>query len=321
MAWLKRLFWSSLLLAMMLTTFVYVFWQPDRQLGQLLPEWAPAPSKFIELDGMQVHVRDTGPKDDPLPIVLMHVRGGSLHSFEQWQTIISQSRRVITFDLPGFGLTGPNPSGQYQIDVYTRFLLRFLDTLDLKEVVLGGNGLGGEIAWRTAIIAPARVKRLVLIDADGYAQSPLSQPLAFHFAQIKAMRWISERILPESLVAASVRNLYGTPTKVTDTIIRRIFEMNLRVGNRRALFQFMDQQTSGAQQHLIKQIKQPTLVLWGEKDKLVPVEFAYRFCTDITNCTLVRFPQLGHIPEEEAASTTVMPVLKFLNKPDSASNG
>lgn len=320
MTWLKRLFWLSLLLAMSLATFVYVCWQPDRQLGQLLPEWAPPPSRFIELDGMQVHLRDTGPKDDPLPIVLMHVRGGSLHTFEQWQTIISQSRRVITFDLPGFGLTGPNPSGQYQIDVYTRFLLRFLDALDLKEVVLGGNGTGGEIAWRTAVLAPDRVKRLILIDADGYEQSPLSQPLAFHFAQIKAMRWVSERILPESLVAASVHNLYGDPSKVTDEIIRRIFEMNLRVGNRRALFQFMDQQTSGAQQQLIKQVKQPTLVLWGEKDKLVPVEFAYRFCKDITNCTLVRFPELGHLPEEESPTTTVVPVLTFLNKPETASH-
>ncbi|MCH6102068.1 alpha/beta fold hydrolase, partial [Salmonella enterica] len=91
--------------------------------------WAPEPSTFLELDGMQVHMRDTGPRNDPTPIVLLHGMASSLHSYEGWQTSLQDQRRVISVDLPGFGLTGPSPQGDYRIDAYTRFVLRLLDTL------------------------------------------------------------------------------------------------------------------------------------------------------------------------------------------------
>lgn len=317
MVWIKRLLLTVLMLALGLLLFVFVSWEPDRQLGELLPRWGDAPSTFVELDGMQVHVRDTGPRDDPQPIVILHMRAGSLHAFDQWQRTLSKNRRVVAFDLPGFGLTGPNKDGNYKLEAYTRFLLRFLDTLEIRRVVLAGHALGGEIAWRTAVLAPDRVSRLILIDADGYQLSPLSQPVAFQIAQIRALRWISERVLPKWVVSSSLHNLYGNPDMVTADMVDRVFELNLRVGNRRALFQFMDQQESGSQQHLIRRVSQPTLVLWGEQDRLVPAEFAYRFCQDISDCTLVRFPTLGHKPHEEAPQESIQPVLRFLEKPDS----
>jgi pimeloyl-ACP methyl ester carboxylesterase len=317
MVWLKRFFGLVLVLGLALVAFVVTTWAPDRQLGDLLPRWGGPPSSFVELDGMQVHIRDVGPRDDPQPIVLMHMRAGSLHSFSGWQDTLSRTRRVVTLDLPGFGLTGPSKDGNYKIDAYIRFILRFLDTLGIRQVVLGGHALGGEIAWRTAVLAPERVSRLILIDADGYQLSPLSQPIAFQLARIRALRWISERVLPYSIVESSVRDLSWEEDAVRTEVVDRVFDLNLRVGNRRALFQFMDQQESGSHQQLIRRVSQPTLVLWGEKDRLVPTEFAYRFCQDIPKCTLVRFPKLGHKPQEDDPATTIEPVLRFLSKPDS----
>ena len=168
MNWLKRLWWSAVLLGLLVAVGVYATWQPDRQLGQLVGRWAPEPSTFLELDGMQVHLRDTGPRDDPHPLLMLHGMSSSLHTFEDWQSALQGQHRVITVDLPGFGLTGPSPQGDYRIDAYTRFVLRLLDVLSLKRVVLIGNALGGEIAWQTAVLAPERVSKLVLIDADGY---------------------------------------------------------------------------------------------------------------------------------------------------------
>ena len=161
--WFKRLFATSVVVALGTAVVVTATWEPDRQLGKLVARWAPAPSAFIELDGMQVHVRDTGPRSDPTPIVLLHGMASSLHSWERWQTALSTEHRVITVDLPGFGLTGPSPQGEYRIEAYTRFTLRLLDALGVKRVVLGGNALGGEVAWQTALLAPERVKKLILV--------------------------------------------------------------------------------------------------------------------------------------------------------------
>lgn len=313
--WLKRLFWIAVLLSLGVALTVWATWAPDRQLGELVARWAPPPSSFVELDGMQVHVRDTGPRDDPMPIVLLHGMASSLHTWEGWQQELQKERRVITVDMPGFGLTGPSPQGEYRIEAYTRFVLRLLDTLGVRRVILGGNALGGEVAWQTAVLAPERVRKLILVDADGYPLSPLSQPIAFQISGARGLRWIAERILPRSIIESSVRNVFGDPAQVTQERIDRYFELNLRVGNRGALFQRMDQSESGAQQALIHRIQQPTLVLWGGKDGMVPVSLADRFCQDIPRCKKVIFRSLGHIPQEENPQLTLAPVKAFLAEP------
>lgn len=314
MKWLKRLWWIGLLVGMAVSVFVWAAWEPDRQLGQLLARWAPEPSTFLELDGMQVHMRDTGPRNDPTPIVLLHGMASSLHSFEGWQTSLQDRRRVISVDLPGFGLTGPSPQGDYRIDAYTRFVLRLLDTLGVKHVVLVGNALGGEIAWQTAVLAPERVRKLVLIDSDGYPPAVLSMPAAFQVASMRGMRWVSERILPRAMVATSLRSAFGSDEKVTPDKIDRYFELNLRVGNRRALFQRMDQAQFGASSALIRRVQQPTLVIWGERDEMISPEHGSLFCQDIPHCQLVSFSGLGHLPQEEDAERTLRPLRDFLAK-------
>lgn len=86
-------------------------WAPDKPLSVLAARWATPPSTFGQILGMQVHLRDEGPRDDPTPIVLIHGTSASLHTWEGWVAALKDDRRVITFDLPGFGLTGPHPTG------------------------------------------------------------------------------------------------------------------------------------------------------------------------------------------------------------------
>lgn len=312
MNWIKRLWWSAILLAILIAGAIAWSWEPDRQLGELVARWAPEPSRFVELDGMQVHLRDTGPRSDTTPVLMLHGMSSSLHSFEGWQSHLQTQRRVISVDLPGFGLTGPSPQGDYRIDAYTRFVLRLMDTLEVKRVVLVGNALGGEIAWQTAILAPERVHKLVLIDADGYQPSVLSMPIGFQIASMRGLRWVSERILPRPLMAASLRSVFGEPDQVTAERVDRYFELNLRVGNRRALFQRMDQATFGESAPLIRRITQPTLVLWGERDQMISPDLGAQFCDDIPRCKLVTFPKLGHLPQEEDPDSTLKALEPFL---------
>ena len=321
MKWFKRLWWTAVLFAIGLAAVVFTTWEPDRQLGALVARWGADPSTFLEMDGMQVHVRDTGPRDDPHPLVLLHGMSSSLRTYEGWQQSLQTERRVISVDLPGFGLTGPSPQGDYRIDAYTRFVLRLLDALQLKQVVLVGNALGGEVAWQTAVLAPDRVERLVLIDSDGYQPSVLSMPIAFQVASSRWLRWVSERILPKSLVAASVRSVFGDPKRATPDKIDRYFELALRVGNRRALFQRMDQAQFGSNAALIRRVQQPTLVLWGEKDEMISPDQGQLFCRDIADCTLVMLPGLGHLPQEEDPRATLLPLREFLARPGRAPAG
>src|SRR5262245_28075985 len=158
-------------------SFIAVFWAPERSVAELQGRWAPPPSTFIDVNGLKVHLRDEGPRDDPSPIVLLHGSGSSLHAWDGWADALKGQRRVIRFDLAGFGLTGPSPDGLYSLDRDVKLVIGVLDKLGVAHCVLGGNSLGGAIAWRTALAEPGRVDKLMLVDAGGYPSQPTSVPL------------------------------------------------------------------------------------------------------------------------------------------------
>jgi pimeloyl-ACP methyl ester carboxylesterase len=161
------------------------------------------------------------------------------------------------------------------------------------------------------------VSRLVLIDAAGYPFTPKSVPLGFQMARMPVVNRVMQLVTPRFVVADSVRNVYGEPGLVTEALIDRYFDLTLRAGNRAALGARFAQLSNDADQLAsnaarIKQIKQPTLVLWGELDRLIPPEHAQAFKRDIASAQLVTFAKLGHVPHEEGAAQTLAAFNSFL---------
>lgn len=317
---MKRLLLRSLLLVLGGALFfgligLVATWAPDVPVDQLKARWAKPPSRFIEVNGMQVHLRDEGPHDDPAPIVLLHGTSASLHTWDEWAKALREQRRVIRFDLPGFALTGPNRQDDYSIATYTLFVRAMMDKLGVQRFVIAGNSLGGQIAWSVAAAMPDRVAALVLVDASGYPPESFSEkrslPLGFRVATTPGLRWIMQYTLPRGVVERSVRNVYGDPSKVTPELVDLYVDMTLREGNRAALAKRFEQGYTGDVAQL-KKITAPTLILWGAKDKLVPLEAAGRFAKDIAGAKLVVYDDLGHVPQEEAPARTVEELKRFL---------
>ena len=289
-------------------------WAPDRPVDELKARWAQPPSTFVRVAGMDVHIRDEGPRDDPSPIVLLHGTSASLHTWEGWSRALTQKRRVIRFDLPGFGLTGPTPDGNYSIQNDVRFVIAMLDALGVRHCVLAGNSLGGSIAWMTALSAPERVDRLILVDAGGYPQRSTSVPIGFRIARSPPFNRLAEVILPRSMIESSIRNVYGHPEKVTPELVDLFYDMAVREGNRRALAQRMTQTPVLSEVKRLGELKLPTLILWGGRDRLRPIESARWFQRDIRDSQLVIFDDLGHVPHEEDPERTVVAVTQFLSR-------
>lgn len=308
----RILAWAVASLTLIAALGVVASWEPDRPAAALEARWAQPPSTFIDVKGQRVHLRDEGPRADSSPIVLIHGTSASLHTWDGWAEQLRGRRRVIRFDLPGFGLTGPNVTGDYSDAAHARFVIDVADALGLSRFVAGGNSLGGEIAWRAALLAPQRVERLILVDAAGYAVVPESIPLGFRLAYSPATSWLVETTLPRALVASSVRNVYGEPSRVTPGLVDRYFDLTLRAGNRRALVQRMAQFIPGEDAGRLRELKLPTLILWGGRDRLIPPDSARRFATDIAGSELVMFDTLGHVPHEEDPAATLAPVRRFL---------
>jgi pimeloyl-ACP methyl ester carboxylesterase len=292
--------------------FGIAFWAPDVPVDALKARWAPPPSTFIAIEGMQVHLRDEGPRDDPTPIVLIHGTSASLHTWDGWTQTLSKQHRVIRFDLPGFGLTGPAPDDDYSVTRYARFVVDVLDQLHVNHAVLGGNSLGGEIAWATAALYPTRVERLILVDAGGYAFVPTSVPLAFQIARMPGADVLIDNILPRKMIEDSIKNVYGNPALVTPALVDRYYDLALRAGNRHALVKRFKQLNPGEMADRIPGLHLPTLIIWGGRDHLIPIDSAQHFKRDIAGSQLQVFDELGHVPHEEDPQRTVDAVVKFL---------
>ncbi len=284
---------------------------PDRSLESLVPRWAPPPSDFIELDGQLVHYRDQGPSSDPLPLVLIHGTSASLHTWEGWASELSATRRVISFDLPGFGLTGPDADGDYRDARYVVFVRNLLARLGVGRAIVAGNSLGGEIAWQLALADPARVAGLVLVDAAGHAFEPESLPIGFRIARMPVLRQLMRWVLPRRAIEDSVIDVYGDPSRITAALVDRYYELTLREGNRVALMQRMEQLAPGPVERL-PEIQVPTLILWGGKDRLIPPRWGEAFHQAIRGSRLVVFPKLGHVPQEEDPAATLAALRDWL---------
>ena len=310
-----RIALALMALLVLATAAVLVWsWAPDLPASELEQRWAQPPSTFIEVEGLRVHLRDEGPRDDPTPIVLIHGTSASLHTWDGWTDALRNDRRVIRFDLPGFGLTGPNAAQDYSMAVYVHFVLALLDQLGVQRFAMGGNSLGGEVAWATAHAAPQRVDRLILVDAAGYAFESTSVPLAFRVAALPGLRALMGHLLPPGMVENSVRNVYGDPSRVTPQLVQRYSDLARRAGNRHALTVRMAQRNTGREQD-IRDLKLPTLLLWGALDRLIPPVNGERFAKDIAGSKLVVFEGLGHVPQEEDPAATVAVVQQFLRQP------
>jgi pimeloyl-ACP methyl ester carboxylesterase len=282
----------------------------DIPLETLKARWADDWSRFVDVDGMKVHLKDEGTGQ---LILLLHGTSSSLHTWDGWAESLRQNYRVLRADLPAFGLTGPSPSRDYSLAAYVRFVDALLDRQGGAPAVIAGNSLGGAIAWEYAVAHPARVRALILVDAGGYPFEGSAPPIAFRIARWPIIPSLLVQMDPRRLVEDGARRSYGDPSRLRPEVLERYIELTLRPGNRPA---FLDRMRAPRvdDSARIRDVRAPTLVLWGARDRVIPVEDAFRFARDIPGAGVKIYDDLGHVPMEEDSARTVADVERWLKK-------
>lgn len=300
----------------LLLLVLFILCERDRPLKELIPIYANSSSQFMPILGMQVHYRDQGVQSDSVPLILLHGMSSSLHTWDSVVLQLATQKRVISLDLPGFGLTGPSPENTYNFDYYNKFIDSFSRRLQIKRFTLVGNSMGGAIAWNYALHNPVAVSRLILIDALGYPSRGESGSLGFTIASTPVLNNLLLFATPKALVRKSLETIYYNQDRVTDEQVERFHDMAIREGNRAVALQiFKGSFKTSKSKGQIDQIRTPTLILWGEKDNLISVENARQFNQDIRGSLLEIYPNVGHVPMEEVPGSVSRSILSFvLNK-------
>ncbi len=259
-------------------------------------------SSYCSVGGIRVrYVREgVGPT-----LVMLHGSGSSLDAFDAVTRRLQGHCEIVRIDLPGFGLTGPRPDGDYRIGAYTRFLDQLLGRLEIEQAVLVGNSLGGNIAWQYALDFPARLRGLVLVNATGYPEKSL--PAALRLARNPLIGQLLRRWGPRGAVARNLREAVGRPAVVDDEMIDRVHAMAARPGNRDAFVDFANTEQFGRSSE-IPRIAIPTLVVRGD---LIDGQ---HFARDIAGSREVVLEGVGHMLPEEAPDELADAVLSFLDQ-------
>jgi pimeloyl-ACP methyl ester carboxylesterase len=286
-------------------------WTPDKSRAALEAEYLNAPGDMIEVSGQRLHVRDTGPKDAPA-VIMLHGFGASLHTWEPWARALQGEFRVIRLDLPGAGLSEPDSTGVYTDARTIELLTALMDRLGVARASLIGNSIGGRIAWTFAARHPDRVTKLVLISPDGFESPGIAYGQK---PEVPAMAEIMRYVLPKPLLRTNLAAAYGDPAALTDATVDRYYDLMLAPGARGALIARMEQTVRENPVPLLQSIRAPVLLVWGENDAMIPVSNAADYTRALPNSTVVSFPGLGHVPQEEAPEESLEPVEAFLRQP------
>lgn len=283
---------------------------PDLSRETLEARYLATPQDMRPVAGTMLHLRDTGPREGRA-VVMIHGTGSSLHTWEPWAQGLEDAFRVIRFDLPGSGLSPPDPTDDYSDARSVAVLKTMMDDLGVERAALVGNSLGGRIAWTFAAAHPERVERLVLISPDGFASPPFEYGEA---PDIPAIFGLVEYVLPRFMLRSNLEVAYADPARLDDATLARYYDLLRAPGGRGVLLERFRQTILTDPEPRLAQITVPVLLLWGEEDAMIPVANAADYQRVLPDATLIRLPALGHVPQEEAPAVSLAPVRAFLSE-------
>lgn len=309
---LKRL---ALAFVILLAAGLAVGYTPDTDPAAMKAKYGGPASQFLTLKpGLTVHVRDQGLRNGPV-LVLIHGSNASLHTWDAWVERLGGQYRIVSLDLPGHGLTGAHPERDYSAAAFVDTVDQVVNRLGVTRFALAGNSMGGWVSWNYAVRHPEKLTALILIDASGAPEGQgAAIPIGFRLAQSPLMRPLLKIITPRFIVARSLKQSVSNQAIVTEAATDRYWELLRYPGNREAtgIRQAAYGRRAPATPAQMATLTMPTLILWGQEDKLIPVTSARWFARSIAGSRLIIYPGIGHLPMEETAERSAADASAFL---------
>lgn len=308
--WLGRIVAAILVLIAAAGIALY---QSDVPRAEAVARYGGPPSQFVTLmSGAVAHYRSYGPDDAPA-LVLLHGSNASLHTWEPWVEQLAGGFRVITVDLPGHGLTGAVPGGDYTQKGMAAFVLEFAAALELKSFAIGGNSMGGGVAARFVVENPGMATALILVDAAGQPSGrPRDPGLGFKLARMPVVREIIPYLGSRMIFEGGLKQAFADDALVTPVMVDRYALLNRVEGTRQATLARFQSAPDTTLESRAGEIAIPTLILWGAEDQLIPADAAEVWHTKVKGSQLIVYPGIGHIPMEEIPEKSAADTAKFL---------
>jgi len=251
-------------------------------------------------------------------VILIHGFGGSMWQWEQQQHTLSQHFRVLTLDLPGAGLSD-KPEIGYRPDQMLDFFVGYMDAVKIQQATLVGNSMGAGLAIGMALTHPTRVAKLVLI--DGLPQDvmeKLTSPSIRRALETSAPSWLvsfGNMLFGGLMIESVLREIVHDPALLTPAVIERSNRNRQRPGLIKPIMTVRENLPlweSGFATRL-GEITHPTLVIWGNEDRVFPIAVGEELHQTIKGSRFIRIPKAGHIPQWERPDLVNQELITFIH--------
>lgn len=305
------------------------------QVQYTLEPFKPRPylfeQKYADIDGVKVSYIDEG---QGKPVVFIHGLGGALDNWDYNIPVLKEKYRCIGIDLPGFGNSDKGEEIEYTIAKHAEVVKKLLDTLDIDKASCAGNSMGGHTCLYFALTYPDRIDKLILVDSSGtFAPGFFAKFITGH---PKIPMWLVRKY--------GQRAAFENPEKFKRSFYKRELKRNGGAGfyniDDPNVKDFSDRMTKFVLDYAksddfmkyirasiltgrsiietnlgdrLGEIKAPTLVIWGAKDKIVPIKHGHNFNEKIKGSLMATIEEAGHVPQIERADEFNSHLDRFLS--------
>jgi pimeloyl-ACP methyl ester carboxylesterase len=269
---------------------------PDGRSEWLDIDWREH-QRWVRVAGTPVNVIDIGEGD---PIVFIHGLSGAWVNWLENIPHFARDHRVIAMDLPGFGHS-PMPADRISVAGYARTVDELLGTLGIERAVIVGNSMGGFIGAEVAIQFSTRVERLVLVSAAGLTiehqrnQSVLRVLERLDSVLILSGGWAATRSETLTRRPRMRRQIMKLVAHRAEQLPAALIAEQVKGSGKPGFVPALDALTDYPIRERLADIDCPVLVVWGDKDRLIPVNDAYEFGRLIPQARIVVWPDTGHV--------------------------
>ena len=317
----KILKWIGIFIIAILIILIYSGTYLDIPREKLEAKYATGSSQFLDLpDGARIHFRDEGKPESPA-IVLLHGFNGSLFNFERLVPLLAKDFRLISIDLPGFGLTGAIPSANYTTESFMDTVTSLTNQLGIKKFLIAGNSMGGGVAWRYTLEHPAKVEGLILLASSGvgskedvkkFEERENNPPIVWKLMNSTLFKKFLNYYTPKFFATEGLKRSVYDQKFADANHANQFHDLVLLQGSRNAILSM----TMGGRRQMygpesLSKITSPTLVIHGEEDNIIGFERSSVFKENIDNAEIKIYPEIGHLPMYEDPVRTANDIIKF----------
>lgn len=268
-----------------------------------------AEEKIVDIEGVKISYLEKG--RGKKNIIFIHGFSGSSNNWTEIFPYLEDEFKIYALDLPGFGSSDKPLDIKFNVSIYADYILKFMDKLKIEKAIFCGNSLGGAISIKIYLKDSKKVEKLILVDSAGYVIGLSNFLYLAEGIPTEAFLKVLKKFLNDDFYIRSVMKMVFFKQDIIDKIFDKYAEPLRKEGVAEFIVNLSRAMDDLNIKDDLPQVEVPTLIIWGEYDKVLPVENAYHFHKLIKNSKLKILKDSGHVPMEECPEEIAKEINSF----------